>query len=51
MDGRGTDTESRELTAGVDGRLGVGTGGDGAAARWRGRVLRETRRFVIRTGV
>jgi hypothetical protein len=42
--------ESRELATGGDGDSGAGTGVDGAAMRWRGRALRETRLFVIRTG-
>jgi hypothetical protein len=32
-DGRGTETESKELAAGVDGDSGAGTGVDGAATR------------------
>jgi hypothetical protein len=41
-DGRGTETESRELAAGVDGNSGAGTGMDGPAARWKGRARCHT---------
>jgi hypothetical protein len=41
-DGRGTETESKELAAGVDGDSGAGTGTDRSATRWRDRAQRET---------
>jgi hypothetical protein len=50
MDGRGTETESRELAAGVDGSSGAGTGVDGAATWWKGRARLKTRLFVIQMG-
>jgi hypothetical protein len=49
-DGRGMGTESRELAVGVDGNSGAGTGLDVMATRWRGRVWRKTRLFVIQMG-
>jgi hypothetical protein len=36
---QGMGMESRELMMGGDGDLGAGAGVDGAAMRWRGRVL------------
>jgi hypothetical protein len=42
MDERGTEAESRELAAGVDGSLGVGAGLEGMAMRWRGKARWKT---------
>jgi hypothetical protein len=50
MDERGTEAESRELAAGVDGNSGVGAGLEKTATRRRGKARRKTRLFAIRTG-
>jgi hypothetical protein len=49
-DERGTEAESRELAAGVDGNSGAGAGLEKTATRWRGKARRKTRLFAIRTG-
>jgi hypothetical protein len=51
MDERGTEAESRELVAGVDGNSGAGAGLERMATRRRGKARRKTRLFVIQTGV
>jgi hypothetical protein len=43
-------TESRELTVGVDGNSGAGTGLDRTAMWWRGRAWWKMRLFVIQVG-
>jgi hypothetical protein len=50
MDGQGMGTESRELTAGMDGDLGAGMGIDRVATWWRGRAQWEMQLFVIQIG-
>jgi hypothetical protein len=49
-DERGTEAESRELAAGVDGNLGAGAGLEKTATRRWGKARRKTRLFAIRTG-
>jgi hypothetical protein len=49
-DGRGMETESKELTAGMDRDLGAGMGMDGVATRWRGRARWKMQLFVIPMG-
>jgi hypothetical protein len=50
MDGRGMGTDSRKLTAGVDGNSGAGMGLDGMARLWRGRAWWKIRLVMIQVG-